>query len=74
MLNLISGKNLKSIMLIMKYSQLHGKSNDAYEEYSKDFVVDDFIAKSIGFTNGLNSTMFSTEDYARLRNIRLSHV
>ena len=58
----------------MKYSQLHGKANDAYEEYSKDFVVDDYIAKAIGFTNGLNSTMFSTEDYARLRNIRLSHV
>ena len=53
-----------------KTSKIHSEINWHF----KDFVVDDYIAKAIGFTNGLNSTMFSTEDYARLRNIRLSHV
>ena len=58
----------------MKYSQIHGKSNDAYSEYSKDFVLDDTIAKSLGFTDGLNSTMTGPDDYLKLRNIRNSMI
>ena len=41
-------------------------------ECSKDFIVDDYIAKSIGFTNGFNSTMFSADDYVKFRNLRNS--
>lgn len=66
--------SLKAVMLIMKYSQLHGKTGDTYEEYSKDFVVDDLIMKSLGFTNDNASGTFSPDDYTNFRNMRKSLV
>ncbi len=63
--------NLKSLMLIMKYSQLHGKSSDAYEEYSKDFIINDLVIKNLGFTTN-QSLVFTDEDFNNLRNLRNS--
>ena len=42
--------------------------------YQKDFVLNSDIAKALGFTDGMNSTMFSTNDQQKLRNIRNSMV
>lgn len=58
-------------MLIMKYSQLGGKSNYGYEEYSKDFVLDDSVTKTLGFTTENSSqAVFTAEDFDLLRNVR----
>ena len=42
--------------------------------YWKDFVLNSDIAKALGFTDGMNSTMFSTNDQESLRNVRNSMI
>ena len=63
------GSNLQALMLVMKYSQLHSKTNDAIEESTKDFLTNHMVLENLGFEN---STTFSETESAKLKNIRNS--
>ena len=63
------GSNLQALMLIMKYSQLSSKANNAVDETTKDFLENNLVLENLGFTN---SSVYSKDESAKFRNIRNS--
>ena len=66
------GKNLQALMLIMKYSQPHGKANDAVAETTKDFLTNGLVLENLGFSSINNESGYTVDESDKLRNIRNS--